>query len=131
MNLCREVPLVCDQIPLTHTYILSPTFFLSFLIYMLFATIQVLGRPEDKGNKGRPPPVHKVIFSHIPPFIYKPDEDNGYFNLNKHVRENLLTRAMEAGVTKWFCGHYHRNAGGLCGGLEVRKGVLDFLLPTS
>lgn len=76
---------------------------------------KVLGRPERDNT----PPVHRVIFSHIPPFIYKPDEPNGYFNLNTHVRANLLSRVMEAGVTKWFCGHYHRNAGGNCGGLEV------------
>ena len=55
---------------------------------------------------------HRVVFSHIPPFINALDEDNGYFNLDKQTRSELVGTVKAAGVRKWFCGHYHRNAGG-------------------
>ena len=54
-----------------------------------------------------------VVFSHIPPFINDPDEGSGYFPLAKEVRTRLLTKMAQHGVTHWFCGHYHRNAGGV------------------
>mmetsp|Transcript_36669 Transcript_36669/g.79877 ORF Transcript_36669/g.79877 Transcript_36669/m.79877 type:complete len:362 (-) Transcript_36669:125-1210(-) len=54
-----------------------------------------------------------VVFSHIPPFIWDPDEPDGYFPLSRPIRSNLLHRLASNNVTHWFCGHYHRNAGGL------------------
>ena len=86
------------------------------------------------------PPVHLIAFAHHPPFLFAPDEPKGYFNLEPAVREPLLakvsrpsvplardttlTRALptqlkRANVSKLFCGHFHRNAGGYDGGLEV------------
>lgn len=57
------------------------------------------------------PNVHgTIVFSHIPPFIYDPEEPSGYFPLEKNVRLSLLGRMARAGVTHIFCGHYHRNA---------------------
>lgn len=53
-----------------------------------------------------------VVFSHIPPFIFSPDESSGYFALATEVRHRLLRKLASHGVTHWFCGHYHRNAGG-------------------
>ncbi|CAK9099286.1 Serine/threonine-protein phosphatase CPPED1 (Calcineurin-like phosphoesterase domain-containing protein 1) [Durusdinium trenchii] len=55
---------------------------------------------------------HRVIFTHIPPFINEPDEPSSYFPLEKTKRLDLLDRAAQAGVTHWFAGHYHRNAQG-------------------
>jgi hypothetical protein len=55
---------------------------------------------------------HLVVFSHVMPFIDDPDEGSGYFNLAREVRGPLLEKLHKAGATKWFCGHYHRNAGG-------------------
>lgn len=40
-----------------------------------------------------------------------PDEPDGYFPLPTAVRTHLLRRCARAGVTHWFAGHYHRNAG--------------------
>lgn len=57
--------------------------------------------------------AHVIVLSHIPPFIERPDEPSGYFPLSLEVRTDLLQRFSDAGVTYWFCGHYHRNAGGV------------------
>lgn len=62
----------------------------------------------QKDNKLR----HAFISTHIPPFINSFDEPDAYFNISKNVREKLLLRAVNSGVKAWFCGHYHRNAGG-------------------
>ena len=57
---------------------------------------------------------HVVVFSHIMPFVENKEEADGYFNLSREVRKPLLDKMLEAGVGKWFCGHFHRNAGGWC-----------------
>ncbi|KAL1529169.1 hypothetical protein AB1Y20_000128 [Prymnesium parvum] len=54
-----------------------------------------------------------IVFSHIPPFIHDPDEGSGYFPLEKEVRHRLLAKMASNNVSHWFCGHYHRNAGGV------------------
>ena len=64
-------------------------------------------------------PVHTMVFSHIPPFIELPDEPKGYFNYDPAVRNVLLEKFKASCVCKWFCGHYHRNAGGWDQNLEV------------
>jgi 3',5'-cyclic AMP phosphodiesterase CpdA len=85
---------------------------------------------------------HSIVFTHIPPFIEEPEEPKGYFNYDPSVREPLLRKLRQGGVSKWFCGavpssflspfvlpgsvnigslhatsgltgHYHRNAGGV------------------
>lgn len=35
------------------------------------------------------------------------------------VRQRVLARLKRGGVRAWFCGHFHRNAGGWDEGLEV------------
>jgi hypothetical protein len=62
---------------------------------------------------------HTIMFTHIPPFIRHPLDRKGYFNYAPEVRQPLLRRLKAAGVSKWFCGHYHRTAGGWDGELEV------------
>merc|ERR1711865_1117970 len=54
-----------------------------------------------------------IIFSHISPFIEDANEEDGYFNLEKNIRLKLLNDISNAKGTHWFCGHYHRNAGGI------------------
>eukprot|EP00931_Biecheleriopsis_adriatica_P091470 TRINITY_DN65358_c0_g1_i1.p1 TRINITY_DN65358_c0_g1~~TRINITY_DN65358_c0_g1_i1.p1 ORF type:complete len:356 (-),score=74.93 TRINITY_DN65358_c0_g1_i1:350-1378(-) len=54
-----------------------------------------------------------LVFSHNPPFVFKPDEENDYFNLDSDIRQKLLNKLASKGVCAWFCGHYHRNAGGI------------------
>lgn len=58
-------------------------------------------------------PKHVVCFSHISPFINSADEPSAYFNLDQSVRSRLLGELATAGCTAWFCGHYHRNSGGV------------------
>lgn len=74
---------------------------------------------ECRGITERPPAAHVLCFSHIPPFVRAPDEPNGYYNLEPEVRRSLLNQVKAAGCTKWFCGHYHQNAGGYDGSLEI------------
>ena len=56
---------------------------------------------------------HVLAFCHVPPFIYSADEPSAYFNLDAEVRTELLSLLARHGVRLCFCGHYHRNAGGL------------------
>mmetsp|Transcript_17505 Transcript_17505/g.28331 ORF Transcript_17505/g.28331 Transcript_17505/m.28331 type:complete len:325 (+) Transcript_17505:21-995(+) len=56
---------------------------------------------------------HRVVFSHIPPFIEHQDEASGYFPLSRDVRLDLLGRMSHGDVSHWFCGHYHRNSFGV------------------
>jgi len=63
---------------------------------------------------------HTVAFMHIPPFLNSPEEpDDIYFNLPSECRAKLLRKLYDGGIRKVFCGHYHRNAGGNYGDLEV------------
>lgn len=61
---------------------------------------------------------HTIVMSHIPPFINAADESDGYFPLTREVRIGLLERMSAAGVSHWFCGHYHRNASGVFEGAD-------------
>lgn len=58
-------------------------------------------------------PHRTLLFSHVPPFCYEADEDNEYFNLDCGFRQELLAKLSKKGVVGWFCGHFHRNAGGM------------------
>ena len=51
-----------------------------------------------------------LIFQHQPWFIQKEYEQTNYYNIDKDIRINWLRKFKEAGVSKIFCGHYHRNA---------------------
>ena len=62
--------------------------------------------------------AHRIIFGHIPPFLFDKDEPLGYFNLDPSVRLTLLGIAQEGGVSLWMSGHYHRTAGGRAGCVE-------------
>ncbi|KAM7371083.1 hypothetical protein PAMP_010579 [Pampus punctatissimus] len=81
-------------------------------------------------------PKHVLVFQHIPLYLKSPDEEDDYFNLQRVVRQNLLDRFKRAvffslslhlffqtsvvsGVKAVFSGHYHRNAGGCHGGLDM------------
>lgn len=64
-------------------------------------------------------PKHILVFQHIPLYLKNPDEEDDYFNLQKTVRQSLLDRFKKAGVKAVFSGHYHRNAGGCHGGLDM------------
>lgn len=63
--------------------------------------------------------THILVFQHIPWFLRVWDEDKEYFNVEKDLRFKKLEELHQAGVKKVFCGHYHRNAGGMYKSLEV------------
>lgn len=64
-------------------------------------------------------PRHVVIFQHHPWFIRTPDEKDEYFNIPSERRATYLKLFHEAGVKYLFSGHYHRNAGGRDGDIEM------------
>lgn len=62
---------------------------------------------------------HTVLFQHIPWFLHQVDEPSQYFNIDVDVRKQALQKIKDAGIKYVFAGHYHRNAGGFDGDLEV------------
>ena len=53
---------------------------------------------------------HVLAFCHIPPFVYDQNEPDGYANICRQHRFELLNILAEHGVSHVFCGHYHQNA---------------------
>lgn len=79
----------------------------------------VLAEEQDAWLAARKP-KRTLVFSHIPPFLEAPDEPKGYFNHEEKVRRGVLEEVKRLDPrAKWFCGHFHRNAGGWDGDLEV------------
>jgi 3',5'-cyclic AMP phosphodiesterase CpdA len=62
---------------------------------------------------------HIVVFQHQSWFLEKGDEADQYFNIPKATRTRYLDLLKSAGVRYVFAGHYHRNAFGKDGTLEV------------
>jgi serine/threonine-protein phosphatase CPPED1 len=60
-----------------------------------------------------------VIFQHHPFFLERADEKDQYFNIPGARRQPLLEAFHGAGVQHIFAGHYHRNAHGVDGDLEM------------
>eukprot|EP00658_Telonema_sp_P-2_P041291 TRINITY_DN2951_c0_g1_i3.p1 TRINITY_DN2951_c0_g1~~TRINITY_DN2951_c0_g1_i3.p1 ORF type:complete len:359 (-),score=93.78 TRINITY_DN2951_c0_g1_i3:289-1365(-) len=70
---------------------------------------------------------HAVVFQHIPWFLRSERESgNCYFNLPLATREAWIGKMKAAGVTKVFCGHYHRNATAL-----TDDGVLEMVVTSA
>ena len=59
------------------------------------------------------------MFQHIPWFLREPNEQDDYFNITTEPRLRMLKKIKDAGVKYIFSGHYHRNAGGFDGNLEM------------
>jgi serine/threonine-protein phosphatase CPPED1 len=62
---------------------------------------------------------HLVVFLHHPLFLTDPDEAEKYDNLPVATRRRLLELFHEFGVRTVFAGHYHQNASGRAGDLEM------------
>ncbi|EEB13831.1 conserved hypothetical protein [Pediculus humanus corporis] len=60
-----------------------------------------------------------IVFQHVPWFLKKFDEEDQYFNINSSVRRKWLKKFKKAGVKAIFCGHYHRNGGGIYDNIDV------------
>jgi serine/threonine-protein phosphatase CPPED1 len=61
-----------------------------------------------------------IVFQHIPFFLAEANEEDQYFNIPRETRARYLKLLHENGVDQVFAGHYHRNA-------EGRDGVLDMV----
>jgi 3',5'-cyclic AMP phosphodiesterase CpdA len=62
---------------------------------------------------------HLVVFQHHPWFLENADEADQYFNIPLERRGLHLSMFRDAGVKYLFSGHYHRNASGRVGDLEM------------
>ncbi len=71
----------------------------------------------EKARKSGAP--HVVVFQHHPFFLERADEPDQYFNIPLARRKPLLEAFREAGVKYLFAGHYHRNAQGRDGEIEM------------
>jgi 3',5'-cyclic AMP phosphodiesterase CpdA len=60
-----------------------------------------------------------IVFQHHPWFLAQPNEPDQYFNLPSGKRQEMLALLKENGVAHVFAGHYHRNAFGRDGALEM------------
>lgn len=58
------------------------------------------------------------MFQHIPFFTNHSEEDTIYSNIPKEQRLVILEKLWSAGVRYVFCGHLHKNAGGMYKDLE-------------
>lgn len=67
-------------------------------------------------NSGAP---HILVFLHHPLFLEQPDEPDQYFNIPLERRAPMLKLLQDAGVKFVFAGHYHRNAQGASGELQM------------
>jgi 3',5'-cyclic AMP phosphodiesterase CpdA len=72
-----------------------------------------LAKPRAEGVR------YRVIFQHHPWFLENADEPDQYFNIPTVARKRYLKLFHESGVTHVFAGHYHRNAYGRDGSLEM------------
>lgn len=59
------------------------------------------------------------VFQHISYFLESPDEPDQYFNIPKKIRDRYLALYRDYGVKYIFAGHYHRNAYGRDGNIEM------------
>lgn len=62
---------------------------------------------------------HVLVFQHHSWFLEEPDEEDGYFNIPKERRRVYLDLLRAHGVEAVLAGHYHRNALGRAGELEM------------
>jgi len=62
---------------------------------------------------------HVLVFQHHPWFLNKPDDADQYFTIPRVRRDPALALMRKAGVRAVFAGHYHRNAYGRDGEMEM------------
>ncbi|MEO6684173.1 MAG: metallophosphoesterase [Ginsengibacter sp.] len=62
---------------------------------------------------------HIMVFMHHPWFLEKADEPNQYFNIPLNTRKKYLDLFKANDVKYLFSGHYHRNAFGTDGELQM------------
>jgi 3',5'-cyclic AMP phosphodiesterase CpdA len=62
---------------------------------------------------------HIVVFGHHPLFTAEANESDDYWNIPVVRRRPILDLFAVHQVRAYFCGHWHRNGGGVDGNLEV------------
>lgn len=62
---------------------------------------------------------HIMVFVHHSFFLADPNEPDQYFNINTERRKYYLDLFQKYGVKQIFAGHYHRNAYGKAGEIEM------------
>ncbi len=62
---------------------------------------------------------HKIIFLHHPLFLTSAHEADGYFTIPTATREKYLRLFSAFNISHVFAGHYHQNAFGKYGNLEM------------
>lgn len=72
-----------------------------------------LGKARASGAR------HVVVFQHHSWFLEDPNEADQYFNIPREQRRRYLDLLKASGVGYVFAGHYHRNAFGKDGTLEM------------
>ena len=60
-----------------------------------------------------------IVFQHIPFFLATAGEEDQYFNIPRETRARYLKLLHEYDVESVFAGHYHRNAEGRDGALDM------------
>ncbi len=60
-----------------------------------------------------------LVFQHHSWFLAKPEEKDEYFNIPAVTRNKYLALFQQYGVSNVFAGHYHRNAFGKSGTMEM------------
>lgn len=74
---------------------------------------QVLQKAKSSGSE----PI--MVFQHHSWFLNDPEEKDEYFNVPQESRKNYLSLFSNFGVSYIFAGHYHRNALGKSGNIEM------------
>jgi len=64
-------------------------------------------------------PAHLLMFQHQSWFLEHHDEEDGYFTIPRERRDHVMDLLQEAKVRAVFAGHYHRNAYGRHGTMEM------------
>ena len=74
-------------------------------------------RELEEARKSKP--RHLLVFQHHAWFLKDPAEKDGYFMIPQSRRLPALAQMKDAGVRAVFAGHYHGNAAGRDGDLEM------------
>jgi len=69
-------------------------------------------------NKSRP----VVMLTHIPPFVSSVDEEDGYYNLPKTKRKEILDLCEANGTIIWLAGHTHTTGQRNYGAITILNG---------
>ena len=83
------------------------------------AQLQETWLTEELGKARASGARHVVVFQHHSWFLEDPNEADQYFNIPREQRRRYLDLLKASGVRYVFAGHYHRNAFGKDGALEM------------